>query len=658
MTTPSALPSLPGLAWSRHKKPGFSTRVASHVSGREVRVALMSYPLYEFEAVYNGLTSSATATFASLGSSSLQSLMGFFLQLLGQVGIFLYTDPDDNSVTGQGIGAGDGTTLSFVMGRTLGGFNEPVGWVTNVVNVYLNGVRQSASSWAFTAPNSLGFYTAPGAGVAITADFTYAFQCRFLDDRMDFEEFMSSLWKLDSMKFRSIKASTIPAVAPLWYNLYSIDGAMPTLFADFTTEGTTDHYYYNGSTYAGEAAYATAIGLTETRASSAEYTSSSGLLASASSGALRIGDYNPLTSASNGILFEGASTNLVEYSQDYTQTYWAGYSNAVTVTGASETAPDGTNTANLITATSTANVEVVGAPTLSASTYAMSAYVKAGTNNYAALALVGTNAGNNYALAVFTLAGSGSVSQTAQSGSGTSLVSSSIASVGNGWYRIQITVTLGAVGSSPSAYALIELPPAGSGNSIGTYGRLGATSGHTIYAWGVQIEALPLASSYIPTTTSTASRAADSFKRTRTNPTSITKLIKSITPPGVPTAECTVWSADDGTDNNYIRVVYYSDGHIRVLVEASDTSQANLDMGAVAVNTTFTLAFTASANNFLASLNGGTAVTSSSGTMPTGLVNDRIGSGVDAGDEWFSDVMIDAEWTNLVATAAQLQALS
>ena len=42
MTAPPSLPALPGLAWSRHKKPGFSTRVAQHVSGREVRVALMS----------------------------------------------------------------------------------------------------------------------------------------------------------------------------------------------------------------------------------------------------------------------------------------------------------------------------------------------------------------------------------------------------------------------------------------------------------------------------------------------------------------------------------------------------------------------------------------------------------------------------------------
>jgi hypothetical protein len=206
MTTPPSLPSLMGLSWSRHKKPGFSTRVAGHASGREVRVALMEYPLYEFEAVYSGLASSATAAFAGLGSTSLQTIMGFFLQLQGQFGTFLYTDPDDNSVTGQAFATGNGTTTSFMMMRSLGGFLEPVGWVTGVTNVYLNGTAQSGSTYSLATPNTLVFTSAPGNGVTVSADFSYAFNCRFLDDQMDFEEFMSNLWKLDSMKFRSVKS--------------------------------------------------------------------------------------------------------------------------------------------------------------------------------------------------------------------------------------------------------------------------------------------------------------------------------------------------------------------------------------------------------------------------------------------------------------------
>ena len=205
MITPPSLPSLAGLSWSRHKKPGFSTRVASHVSGREVRVALMAYPLYEFEAAYGGLASSARAAFAGLGAASLQILMGFFLQLQGQFGTFLYTDPDDNAVTALAIATGDGATTSFTMMRALGGFLEPVGWVTAIANVYLNGAAQSSSGYSMSAPNTLVFTAAPGAGVIVSADFSYAFNCRFLSDRMDFEEFMSNLWKLENMKFRSVK---------------------------------------------------------------------------------------------------------------------------------------------------------------------------------------------------------------------------------------------------------------------------------------------------------------------------------------------------------------------------------------------------------------------------------------------------------------------
>jgi uncharacterized protein (TIGR02217 family) len=207
MTTPPSLPSVPGLAWSRHKKPGFSTRVAAHVSGREARVALYEFPLYEFEAKYSGLSSAASpaAAQAGLGASSLQSLMGFFLQLQGQFGTFLYTDPDDNSVTGQVFATGDGSTTSFLVMRSLGNFLEPVGWVTTLSNVYLNGVRQG-SGYSLTTPNTLSFTSAPGNGVTISADFSYAFNCRFLDDKMDFEEFMANLWRLDSMKFRSVKS--------------------------------------------------------------------------------------------------------------------------------------------------------------------------------------------------------------------------------------------------------------------------------------------------------------------------------------------------------------------------------------------------------------------------------------------------------------------
>ena len=204
MITPPSFPVLPGQTWSVHKRPTFSTRVAAHVSGREVRRSTYSNTLYEFEVAFDGLASSG---FPGLGSSSLQTLLGCYLACQGQFGTFLYNDPSDSSVVGQAIGTGDGITKSFTLARSIGGFTEPVGWVTSVGNVDLAGAAQSSSATTLATPNTLAFASAPAAGTAISASFTYAFVCRFLDDQEDFENVMSGLWQLKSLKFRSVRTS-------------------------------------------------------------------------------------------------------------------------------------------------------------------------------------------------------------------------------------------------------------------------------------------------------------------------------------------------------------------------------------------------------------------------------------------------------------------
>ena len=82
--------------------------------------------------------------------------------------------------------------------------------MTSVSNVYLNGVNQ-ASGWSVSTPNSLVFASAPGSGVAISATFAFAFECRFDSDDQDFEQFMSALWKVDSVKFKSVRTSSMIA---------------------------------------------------------------------------------------------------------------------------------------------------------------------------------------------------------------------------------------------------------------------------------------------------------------------------------------------------------------------------------------------------------------------------------------------------------------
>ena len=78
--------------------------------------------------------------------------------------------------------------------------------MTGVSNVYLNGVNQ-VSGWSLATPNSLVFVSPPGPGVLIASTFSYAFVCRFEDDSLDFDQIMSNLWKVDSVKFRSVRTS-------------------------------------------------------------------------------------------------------------------------------------------------------------------------------------------------------------------------------------------------------------------------------------------------------------------------------------------------------------------------------------------------------------------------------------------------------------------
>ncbi len=155
---PLNFPSLPGLGWSVHKRPTFSTRVASHVSGREVRAPLYSQGLYEFELTIEGMDSSGA--FPGLGAQSLQALMGLYIQCQGQYGTFLFTDPTDNTATGAPLGYGDGITTAFTLQRVLGSSTEAASWITAVNNVYLNGIAQP-TGWTLATPNTLNFTNPP-----------------------------------------------------------------------------------------------------------------------------------------------------------------------------------------------------------------------------------------------------------------------------------------------------------------------------------------------------------------------------------------------------------------------------------------------------------------------------------------------------------------
>ena len=189
MTAPPVFPSLPGQGWSVHKKPKWSTIIAPHVSGREVRFAHYEYPLWEFELTFDGLGSDSVS-YPGLVRAIAAEPDGTVPAMPGAIRHVPLHDPTDNSVPGQIFATGDGSTTSFAFARVLGGFVEPVGWVTSVSQVTSAALRK-VPGWSVVTPSSLVFTTAPASGALIGAYFGYAFECRFDDDPWT----SSSSWK-------------------------------------------------------------------------------------------------------------------------------------------------------------------------------------------------------------------------------------------------------------------------------------------------------------------------------------------------------------------------------------------------------------------------------------------------------------------------------
>jgi uncharacterized protein (TIGR02217 family) len=205
---PLLFPTLPGLAWSVTKSPTFQTRIQRAASGRELRALDYPYPLWQFTLVFDLLRDNPTA-----GYDELRTLMGFFMLCRGAYGAFLFRDPSDDRVAGQQIGIGNASTTVFqlqrAMGATLpgGGFQEPIVAPNVVTAVYLDGITQSPASYSIDSTTGLiTFETAPGSGLIITADFSYYFRCRFIDDSYAFENFMYQLWQLKKLTFISVRS--------------------------------------------------------------------------------------------------------------------------------------------------------------------------------------------------------------------------------------------------------------------------------------------------------------------------------------------------------------------------------------------------------------------------------------------------------------------
>jgi hypothetical protein len=332
-------------------------------------------------------------------------------------------------------------------------------------------------------------------------------------------------------------------------------------------------------------------------------------------------DAFPVTCLPRGLLLEGARTNLLTYSDQFSNAAWLKF--GASVSADATISPDGTTNADKLVENSANAEHGTYQSIITSGTTVFSVFLKKGERSFAQIR-------KDTHFAVFDLQ-NGVVTQ--QSG-GTGVIQNQ----GNGWYRCSII-------STQAGDAVIKTSNVGTGLTA-SYAYLGdGTSG--IFIWGAQVETGNFASSYIPTGASTATRNADSAIMTGNNFSSWYTLQSGTLVVGAEpefsstTGKPSALLLQSGTPNYHALYVDGPSGTLGYDVASSGVVmdflassysytpvpalQASLYSSVASQYAVYGQAVTYSNNFFANSANGGPATTDTSGAVPEGLTSMVLG---------------------------------
>lgn len=219
--------------------------------------------------------------------------------------------------------------------------------------------------------------------------------------------------------------------------------------------------------------------------------------------------YNGSTWVNRGMLIEEARTNYVFPSVQHSAYGLVG----VTVTDNNAAFLDGTTSANLVSIdTSNQRHIAFKSPTsVPAGAITFSVFLKKNVGSFAHLSIV-DSASNRYSIVLSLDSGVVTATQNTGSPTGTTY---RIDVLSGGWLRASVTMTNPALGTCTGVYGFADSATPSSWNlGSPTYTGNGVDKMHSC---GAQLELGSAASSYIPTTASTATRPADNVSITGNN---------------------------------------------------------------------------------------------------------------------------------------------
>ena len=282
--------------------------------------------------------------------------------------------------------------------------------------------------------------------------------------------------------------ATIQAFGDGWYRC-SLIGSVPTATTyrlDVTLANSISNVFYTGDGTSGIYIWGAQL---EQSTTVGEYIPTTSTINSAP----RF-DHDPTTGESLGLLVEEQRTNSLVQSENFATT-WTSSNGTLTVD--QTVAPTGATTADLFTGNAGTGIKRLrqNITTTSLGPWTFSIWLKGNTAASALIVIFDSSVGGVNHVRTTLSFSTGALSGTTAGGTATG-ISTSVQNFGNGWYRVSITGTF--VTALTSVWAEVWLD-----------GYTSTAIETSFYLWGAQLEAGSFPTSYIPTTSSTVTRAAD-----------------------------------------------------------------------------------------------------------------------------------------------------
>jgi len=352
------------------------------------------------------------------------------------------------------------------------------------------------------------------------------------------------------------------------------------------------------------------------RGSVATRINAQGLIENVASGVSRL-NYPMIDGVQKGCphhILEPARTNIVQYSEDFSNAYWN--KTSVTVTSNEAISPDGTlNASKLKEGTSNSRQEIWKNIGVTTSYNVVSCFFKKGTSRFASIVTSDTTTWNTMVVVDLEL---GIITKTYNL-SGFSSVNK-IENYGNGWYRLTSSIT--GVFAGNLIYARINIQNSATPNTPPGHSYIGDGTSY-IYIWGAMLESGSYPTSYIPTTSTAVTRSAE----TATGAGNASTFNDS---EGVLMAEISALANDadtlrwinlsNGATSNRVAFYYRPDiNQLTYLITSNGAAQVFSTVTLSSASSFNKIAAKYKQNDFSLWINGYELITDTSGNAPVGL---------------------------------------